>query len=142
MKWGNYSKLNALHDLLPDLSPLRYPGDFRLLYFGQMISGFGSALTYVALPVQVYQLTQSTVMVGLLSVAEFCPMLLVAFFGGAIADQFNRHDILLGCDLLMTAALGMLTVNALLLHPYVPLLFAAAAILAALNSVHRQAIRN
>jgi MFS family permease len=137
---GYGSKLSVLHHLLPDISPLKCSGDFRLLYFGQTISGFGSALTYVALPIQMYQLTHSTVMVGLISVAEFCPMLLVAFFGGAIADRFNRRDILLGCDSLMAATLGILIVNALLLHPYVPLLFAAAAILAALNSVHRPAI--
>jgi len=36
------------------LSPLP-GGDFRLLFFGQLISGFGSALTYVVLPIQMYQ---------------------------------------------------------------------------------------
>ena len=140
MKSRNRSRLGALHDLLPDLSPLKRSGDFRLLYFGQMISGFGSALTYVVLPVQMYQLTQSTVMVGLLGVAEFAPMLLLAFFGGASADRFNRRGILVGCDSLMTVTLAMLTVNALLPHPHVPVLFAAAALLAALNSVHRPAM--
>jgi len=48
-----------LADLLPNLDPLKRGGDFRLLFFGQLISGFGSALTYVVLPIQMYQLTQS-----------------------------------------------------------------------------------
>src|SRR5947208_3390417 len=128
MKSRNRSKFGALYDLLPDLSPLKRSGDFRLLYFGQMVSGFGSALTYVVLPIQVYQLTQSTVMVGLLGVAEFTPMLLVAFFGGALADHFNRRDILLACDALMAVVLAMLTLNALLPRPHIPVLFAAAAL--------------
>ncbi|HEY3444377.1 MAG TPA: MFS transporter [Paludibaculum sp.] len=126
-----------MSDLLPDLSPLKRSRDFRLLYIGQMISGFGSALTYVVLPVQMYQLTHSTVMVGLLGVAEFVPMLLVAFLGGALADRLNRRALILGTESLMAVTLAGLTLNALLPRPHVPLLFAAAALLAALNSVHR-----
>jgi MFS family permease len=140
MKLQNRSKFGALNEFLPDLSPLKRPGDFRLLYFGQMISGFGSALTYVVLPVQMYQLTHSTVMVGLLSIAEFAPMLLVAFFAGGFADHFDRRNIILGCESLMAAVLAMLMVNAVLLHPRISPLFVAAALLAALNSVHRPAI--
>jgi|GEM_PF-3939846 len=41
-----------LADLLPHLDPLKRGGDFRLLYFGQLISGFGSTLSYVVLPLQ------------------------------------------------------------------------------------------
>jgi MFS family permease len=87
-----------------------------------------------------YGLTKSTVMVGLLSVAEFAPMLLVAFFAGALADYFNRRNILLLCDSLAGGTLVMLTANAFLAHPHVPALFAGAALLAALNAVHRPAI--
>lgn len=129
-----------MRHLLPDLAPLQCPGDFRLLYAGQAISGFGSAVTYVVLPVQMYQLTKSSVMVGLLGVAEFVPMLLMAFLGGVLADRFNRRRLLMLADTLMTATLVALTLNALQPAPNVNLLFAAAAFLAALNSVHRPAI--
>ena len=87
-----------MRSFLPDLSPLKRSKDFRLLYFGQLISGFGSALTYVVLPVQMYQLTQSSAMVGLLGVAEFVPMLAVAFLGGALADRFNRRLLILAAE--------------------------------------------
>ena len=87
-----------MKNLLPDLAPLKRHGDFRLLYCGQMISGFGSAVTYVALPLQMYQLTKSTVMVGLLGVAEFFPMLLMAFLGGVLADRFDRRKLILASD--------------------------------------------
>jgi MFS family permease len=139
MNLRNRSKWGALHRLFPNVSPLTRSVDFRLLYFGQMISAFGSSVTYVVLPVQMYHLTQSTVMVGLISVAEFVPLLLVAFFSGALADRFNRRRILIGCDSLMIVAIAMLMVNALLPHPHVQPLFAAAALLAALNAIHRPA---
>ncbi len=128
--------------LLPDLSPLQRSRDFRLLFFGQMISTFGSAVTYVVLPIQMYELTESTVMVGLLSIAEFAPMLFVAFFAGALADRFNRRNILLWCDWFAAGTLVMLTGNALLAHPNVQVLFAAAALLAALNALHRPAMES
>ena len=140
MKFLTGWKFGSLHNFLPDISPLKRRGDFRLLYFGQMISGFGSALTYVVLPVQMYQLTRSTIMVGLLGVAEFAPMLFVAFWSGSLADHFNRRNIILICDSLMALVLAMLALNANLRSPHVLLVFAAAALLAALNSVQRPAI--
>lgn len=128
--------------LLPDISPLTRSRDFRLLYGGQMISGFGSALTYVVLPIQMYELTRSTVMVGLLGVAEFLPMLLTAFLSGALADRYDRRKILLWTDAVMALTLIILTLNARLPHPHISLLFTAAALLAALNSIHRPAIES
>lgn len=67
-------------------------------------------------------------------------MLLMAFLGGVLADRFNRRKLLMAADTLMAATLVALTVNALQPTPHVNLLFAAAAFLAALNSVHRPAI--
>ncbi|HEY7181572.1 MAG TPA: MFS transporter, partial [Blastocatellia bacterium] len=66
-----------------DVTPLRVSRDYRLLYTGQFVSAFGSAISYVVLPWQVYQLTKSTFAVGMLGVAEFVPMFMMAFVGGA-----------------------------------------------------------
>jgi hypothetical protein len=46
--------------MLIDISPLRISRDYRLLFFGQLISSFGTAMSFVVVPVQVYQLTGST----------------------------------------------------------------------------------
>jgi hypothetical protein len=51
--------------MLLDISPLRISRDYRLLFFGQIISAFGTAMSFVVVPVQVYQLTGSTLLVGL-----------------------------------------------------------------------------
>src|SRR3954470_7728123 len=65
-----------------DLGPLRRHRDFRLLFAGQAVSFMGSMVTYVAIPFQVYQLTGSSLAVGLLGVAELAPLLVSAFVGG------------------------------------------------------------
>jgi MFS family permease len=67
-----------------DVGPLRRHRDFRLLVTGQGISFAGSMLTAVALPFQVYELTGSTLAVGLLGLAEIVPLLVTALLGNAL----------------------------------------------------------
>ena len=42
--------------LVLDITPLLVSRDYRLLFFGQIISAFGSMMSFVAVPVQMYQL--------------------------------------------------------------------------------------
>ena len=48
--------------LAPDLTPLRRHRDYRLLTVGQSVSFFGSMITYVAVPYQVFQPTRLLVL--------------------------------------------------------------------------------
>src|SRR5687767_5958583 len=93
------SRLSRVHHFFSrvalDITPLRTSRDFRLLFIGQFVSGFGTAISYVILPWQVYQLTKSTLLVGLLGLAEFVPMLVLAFVGGALADYVDRRRLIL-----------------------------------------------
>ena len=77
-----------------DLTPLKISRDYRLLFIGQLISFFGTMMTFIVVPVQMYQLTKSNLYVGLIGVAEFVPMFLLAFIGGALADAVDRRRIL------------------------------------------------
>ena len=65
-----------------DVGPLRRHREYRLLFSGMGVSLFGSMLTYVAIPFQVYELTGSSLMVGLVSLAELVPLLVMPFVGG------------------------------------------------------------
>lgn len=56
--------------MLLDISPLRKYRDYRYLFIGQLISVFGSMITYVALPFQIYELTHSTLAVGIVGLIE------------------------------------------------------------------------
>ena len=69
-----------------DFGPVHRHRDFRLLFIGQSVTFLGSAVTYVAIPYQTYQLTHSSLLVGLLGAVELVPLLTSALIGGALAD--------------------------------------------------------
>lgn len=123
-----------------DLTPLRVSRDFRLLFAGQAVSFFGSMMTFVALPWQVYQLTKSSFAVGMLGVTEFVPILVMAFVGGALADAVDRRRMALVTEALLTAGTGVLILNSLLPQPRVWLLFVCAALFAAFNGLQRPSL--
>ncbi|MEW6126141.1 MAG: MFS transporter [Acidobacteriota bacterium] len=123
-----------------DVSPLRVSRDYRLLFTGQLVSGFGSAMSYVVLPFQMYQLTKSSLAVGMLGVAEFVPMLTLGFVGGALADYFDRRKLLWIAEVGLMLCVGVLIFNSLLASPKVWVLFMASALFAALNALHRPAM--
>src|SRR6266704_3521864 len=76
---------NILARLRPDIAPIRHSREFRLLYSGQAASSAGVMICYVALPYQAYQISRSSLVVGLLSCAELLPVLLAGLLGGALA---------------------------------------------------------
>ena len=130
---------NTLRSLLPDIGPLR-SREFRLIYIGQFVSMFGSAMTYVVLPFQMYALTRSALAVGLIGVVEFAPMLLLALVGGALADHFDRRRLIAWVETAMALCCGVLAWNASSPVPRVAVLWIMAALLAALGALHRPAM--
>ena len=73
-----------------DTRPLAI-GPYRRLLIGQGTSFIGSMLTQVAVPVQVYALTRSSLYVGLVGFAGLVPIVLLGLYGGAIADVIDRR---------------------------------------------------
>lgn len=110
------------------------------MFTGQLVSSFGGFITYVALPVQVYALTRSSAIVGLIGVAQLVPLAVAALWGGAFADAIDRRKLLLRCEALMALGSLVLVANSLLPNPSVAVLFAVAAFLSAVNGFHRPAL--
>lgn len=127
---------------MPDLSPLRASREYRLLYAGQFVSSFGSAISYVVLPWQLYQLTKSTVAVGMLGIVEFVPMFALSFVGGVLADYIDRRRLILLTEIGLALCCGILILNSLFAQPKVSVLFVIAGIFAAFSAVHRPAIES
>ncbi len=123
-----------------DVGPLRRRRDFRLLFIGQGVSFFGSMITYVAIPYQAYQLSGSSLVVGLLGLAELVPLLAAAFIGGALADAFDRRRLMQLTELSFAAASLVLVANALLPHPELWVLFVMSALLATLDGLQRPSL--
>jgi MFS family permease len=91
-----------------DTRPLRYPA-FRRLWIGQAVSFTGFQLTSVAISVQVYDLTKSSLWVGLLGPANLVPLIVFGLWGGAVADAMDRRRLLIMSSLVTWAAtLGLL----------------------------------
>jgi MFS family permease len=77
-----------------DVRPLRHRA-YRRIFVGNTTSFFGSQLTAVAVPVQMYALTRSSLWVGYLGIAGLVPLLVFALWGGALADALDRRRLLL-----------------------------------------------
>jgi MFS family permease len=122
--------------LLLDLTPLR-GREFRLLFLGQLVSFFGSMITFVALPFQMYDLTGSTLAVGALGICEFVPILAVALVSGALADAFDRRLLVVFSELGSAVLMAVLLGNALLDEPQAWVLFVCAAVLAGFYALLR-----
>jgi MFS family permease len=97
-------------------------------------------ITYVALPFQAFQLTHSSLVVGLLSLAEFVPILLIAFVSGAIADAVDRLRMVRLTELSSCVVVGALIVNATLTQAQLWVLFLAASVAAALDALQRPSL--
>ena len=94
-----------------DLTPLRRSRDLRLLMLGDFVTAIGTQAALVALPFQVYSLTHSAFLTGLLGAIELLPLMAMALWGGALADRYDRRTLMLVSDaarFVVIAALAVL----------------------------------
>ena len=105
--------------LVLDLTPLRRYKAYRRLWFAQGISFIGTEIAEVALAYQVYQLTGSTLAVGLIALTHLVPLVTLTLIGGAIADAFDRGRLMLVQQAGMLAGSLGLAANAALDQPRV-----------------------
>ncbi len=122
--------------LAVDVAPLRHR-DFRLRFIARGVSLFGSMVTYVALPYQMYRLTGSSLQVGLIGLAEITPLVVTAVLGGALADANDRRRQVLACEVALMCCSAGLLVNASLGHPRAGVLYVLAACIAAFEGLQR-----
>jgi len=125
-----------------DLTPLRESRDFRNLWLGQVVSFVGSEITMVAIPFQLYELTHSTLQVGLLGLCDLVPLLTLAVLGGAIADALERRRLLLRSEAALALVSGLLALHATVGHPRPWVLYVLATCGGALASLSAPAMRS
>ncbi|MFG2072951.1 MFS transporter [Nonomuraea maritima] len=122
------------------MSPLRDSRDYRLLFSSGVITMFGTLITMVAVPYQMKQLTDSFLAVGLVSLAEFVPMVVCGLWGGAIADALDRRKIIVFSELGLLVTAAALTVNALLPDPQIWVLYVVGAISTGIACLQRPSL--
>jgi MFS family permease len=123
-----------------DITPLRRHRDFRLLFIGRLVSFFGSMITVVAVPYQVYQLSHSVLLVGMLGLAELAALIGFAMLGGALADAADRRTMVLLSEGGLMAGSLLLTGNSLLAHPLIWLIFGIAALQGAFDALQQPSL--
>ncbi len=118
-----------------DLSPLRKNKNLRFLFISGVVTRFGSALTLVALPFQIKELTNSYIAVGAMGAVEIVPLVIFALWGGVLADSVDRKKMVWRCEAGALLCSALLFANALLHHPSLMLLYFVAAGFAAVDGL-------
>lgn len=126
--------------MLIDIGPLRHNTAFRRLFASQFISGLGTMVSYVAVPWQVYELTRSNALVGLLGLVQLVPVVACGLLGGAVADRVDRKRLLIGSEALMALCVAGLLANALAAAPSLLMVYTLVAVLQGASGFHRPAL--
>jgi MFS family permease len=124
-------------NLAIDFSPLKKYPDFRRLWASGLISYFGSMITYVALPFQVKELTNSFLAVGLIGLVEIAPLIIFGLYGGVLADRVNRKVMIWVTEFASMFLTAILLINALLPNPKLWVLYVVAALFSAVDGLQR-----
>lgn len=76
--------------------------NYRLFFAGQTFSNLGNMMKQVALGWLVYRTTDSAFLLGLVSFSREISAFIFSMFAGVIADRYNKHRLLILCQLLVT----------------------------------------
>lgn len=113
---------------------LRHP-NFRLFWYGQLVSLVGTWMQNIGLSWLVLKLTGSPVLLGLANAAQFLPIMLFSLFAGPLVDRFNKRRLLLltqGALMFLAACLAAITFLGVVQY-WMVLLF--SLVLGAVNTV-------
>ena len=120
-----------------DISPLRKYPDFRRLWSAGLVSYFGSMITYVALPFQIKELTNSYIAVGLMGAVELIPLIVFGLYGGVLADKVDRRKMILYTEIALALMTFSLFINSQLDNPSLIWIYVVAGTFAALDGLQR-----
>jgi MFS family permease len=116
--------------------------NFRLFWFGQMISLIGTWMDTTGQAWLVLQLTHSPLLLGLVGALQFLPVLLFSLFGGVLADRLPKRTVLLctqSCNMLIALSLFLLVITGAVQIWHILLLATLLGISNALDMPTRQA---
>lgn len=85
---------------------------FTFLWFGQLVSLFGTGITWFALTIWAWQETGQATALALVGFFSFLPVVLISPFAGVFVDRWPRKAILIGSDL----AAGVATITLFTLY--------------------------
>lgn len=84
-------------------------------FWGNVVSNSGNWLFNVTAAVVVFQLSRSALLVGLVSAAQFAPLVIAAPFAGALTDRLDRRELLMAAQTLAAGSATVLAVAVVVL---------------------------
>src|SRR5919199_1980313 len=94
-----------------DLSVLRDSRNLRLLILGEVFSSLGAQAALVAIPYQIFTLTHSAALVGLLGIVELVPIVTCSLLAGAMADRVERRKLMFTAQAVISTAATLLAIR-------------------------------
>lgn len=116
---------------------------FYTIWFGELISLIGSAVSDFALGIWVYQTTGSVLQFALISLAFVIPRLLIAPLAGVMVDRWNRRTVMIFsdcCHALLMSSVFLLAYFGLLQSWHLYLITALGAIASSFQQPAYQAV--
>lgn len=138
LKAGQQPKVRRLSRVTMDVRPFRYR-QFRLIFWGNILSQVGAQMTLVAVAVQVYALTGSSAMVGYTSLWALIPLVVFGLIGGALADTLDRRKLVIWSTLLTAFTSVLLYLQAVAGLDNVWLIWILVAVQSAAAAAYRPA---
>lgn len=126
-----------------DVSPLRGNRDFGMFFVSRVATAAARQIVVVAVPLQIFAATGSSLAVGLIGAAQLVPLLAMSFVGGALADAMDRRRLLVVGQALIgvtAAGLALYAVSGYAATWPVYLLVAANALVFAVEQPTRTAV--
>jgi MFS family permease len=120
-----------------DLTPLKKYPDFRNLWAAGLVSYLGSMITYVAIPFQIKEITNSYLAVGVVGVIELVPLIIFGLYGGVLADSVNRKIMVWATEAGAMLLVVLLLANSMLWEPQVWVIYIAAGLFAVVDGLQR-----
>lgn len=95
-------------DRIINTAPLRQNRAFRLFWMGTTAQSFARQVSVVAVMLQIWEITQDALWLGVAGLASAIPMVVFGMIGGWLADHFDRRAVT------MWTTIGALACSALL----------------------------
>ena len=122
------------------LLPVKASPHFKFLWIGQLLSTLGSSITMVILPVVVYSLTGSTVVMGMTMAMYMLPNILALPFAGLVVDRINRVKLMLFTDIIRCILMLLLaTLIFMDVLTTIPLLYVLVALYGLMEGIFQPA---
>ncbi len=120
-----------------------YHRRFLYLWLGLMISVAGSQMQLAAIHWHINEITPEPLALGLIGAARILPVIVFSLVAGAVADSANRRWVLLvtqSSQLLLAAALALLTFSGAIMLWHIYLITALQAVSIAFDGPARQSL--